>query len=110
MPASRTNYVVLYENESQVFGTASKKIALETPPPDGVDLSEKHVLFITYQPDNEILSVHPVPREEVLEAEIKYKAPKGCKCDPGETCDKCEGTNYAEMQMKKSKEQQSEKA
>lgn len=100
MPASRCNYIVVFENESQVFGTASKQIALETPPPDGVHVSEKHVLFITYQPDGEILSVHPVPREEVLNAIIKYKAPKGCKCEPGQTCDKCEGTKYAEMQQR----------
>ena len=76
MPANRVNYVVVYENESQVFGTATKEIALETPPPDGVDLSEKHVLFITFQPDNEVLMVHPLPREEVLNAKIKDKKTK----------------------------------
>lgn len=76
MPANRINYIVLYRNDSQVFGTASKSIALETPPPDGVELEDKRVLFIAYQPDNEILSVHPLPQEEVLNAEIKEKKTK----------------------------------
>jgi len=73
MPASRVNYVVLYKNESQVFGAASKKVALSSPPPDGVDWEDKRILFITYQPDNEILSVHKVPQEEVMEAAKEYK-------------------------------------
>jgi hypothetical protein len=76
MPANRINYIVLYRNDSQVFGTASKSIALETPPPDGVALEDKRVLFVAYQPDNEILSVHPIPQEEVLNAEIKEKKTK----------------------------------
>lgn len=76
MPASRMNYIVLYKNESQVFGTASKDIALESPPPAGVSLEDKRVLFITYQPDNEVLSVHQVPQEEVLNATIKEKKTK----------------------------------
>lgn len=73
MPASRVNYIVLYKNESQVFGTASKEVALETPPPLGVSLEDKRVLFITYQPDNEIFSVHPVPQDEIMTAHIKEK-------------------------------------
>lgn len=76
MPASRSNYLVIFKDESQVYGTASKKIALETPPPDGVPLEDKRVFFVTYQPDNEILSVHQVPQEEVMNAEIKYKEKK----------------------------------
>ena len=76
MPASRSNYIVLYRNESQVFGAASKKVALESPPPEGVPLEEKRVFFITYQPDNESLLVHQIPQEEVLNAEIKEKKRK----------------------------------
>jgi len=75
MPAQRCNYIVLYQNESQVFATASKDIALESPPPVGVPLEEKRIFFITYQPDNEVLSVHQVPQEEVLNAVIKEKKP-----------------------------------
>lgn len=75
MPAQRCNYIVLYQNESQVFATASKSIALESPPPAGVPLEEKRIFFITYQPDNEVLSVHQVPQEEVLNATIKEKKP-----------------------------------
>lgn len=76
MPANRINYLVVYKNDSQVFGTATKDIALETPPPDGVPLEDKKVLFVAFQPDNEILSVHPLPDEEVLNAEIKQKKTK----------------------------------
>ena len=74
MPASKTNYLVIFTNSSQVFGAASKETALSTPPPKGSTLEEKRVLFVTYEPDNEVLSVHPVPQEEVLGAEIKTKA------------------------------------
>lgn len=73
MPASRVDYIVVYKDESQVFGSASKEIALQTPPPPGVPLEDKRVLFITYQPDNEVLSVHPIPQDEVMNAEIKEK-------------------------------------
>lgn len=81
MPANRINYLVVYRNDSQVFGTATKDIALETPPPDGVPLEDKRVLFVAFQPDNEILSVHPLPQEEVLSAEIKEKKTKKKKED-----------------------------
>lgn len=76
MPAQKLNYVVLYKGESQVYGAASKDIALQSPPPPGVDLADKRILFITYQPDNEILSVHQVPIEDVMNAEIKYPVKK----------------------------------
>lgn len=75
MPAQKLNYLVVYKNESQVFGSASKHIALESPPPANTPLEEKRVFFVTYQPDNGTLSVHAVPQEEVLNAEIKYKKP-----------------------------------
>lgn len=68
MPANRVNYIVLYTTDSQVYATATKQIALDTPPPNGVAFEDKRVLFIAYQPDNEILSVHPLPQEEVLQA------------------------------------------
>lgn len=76
MPASRCNYLVLYRNESQVYGTATKQIALESPPPDGFSLEDKIIFFVTYQPDNSILAVHRIPHEEVVNAEIKKKKPK----------------------------------
>lgn len=73
MPASRTNYIVVYRDESQVYGSASEKVALQSPPPEGMTLDDKRVFFITYQPDNETLSVHQLPQEKVLEAELKEK-------------------------------------
>jgi hypothetical protein len=73
MAAGKLNYIVTYEGLSQVFGCASKKIALESPPPEGYSLKHKKVLFITFEPDKNNLCVYPVPEEEVMGAEIKSK-------------------------------------
>lgn len=72
MPANKLNYLVIYEGHSQVYGAGSEKIALASPPPEGFELDQKHVLFVTYEPDNECLSVYEVPKEEILSAEIVY--------------------------------------
>lgn len=82
MPANRINYIVLFTTDSQVYATATKQIALDTLPPDGVASEDKRVLFIAYQPDNEILSVHPLPQEEVLQALLDAPPPKPKKTKP----------------------------
>lgn len=76
MPASKVNYIVVYRGESQIYGSASKEIALKTPPPPGATLEDKRILFVTYQPDNEVISVHLLPQEEVLAADITIKKKK----------------------------------
>lgn len=76
MPANKLNYLVVYIGESQVYGSGSKQIALETAPPSGMSLEDKRILFVTYEPDNEVLSVHPLPQEEVMNAEIKQPKKK----------------------------------
>lgn len=81
MAASKTNYICVFKGESQVFGCASKEGALETPPPPGIPLEDKRVLFITYHPDEGTLLVHEVPREEVLEATIKERPVRKKKTD-----------------------------
>jgi hypothetical protein len=73
MAAGKLNYIVVYKNSSQVYGSASKKIALESAPPEGSKLEDKRVLFVSYEPDSEQISVYQVPQEEVLKAEIKEK-------------------------------------
>jgi len=73
MAAGKLNYLVLYKNSSQVYGSASKKIALESAPPEGCKLEDKRILFVTYEPDKEEISVYQIPQEEVLKAEIKEK-------------------------------------
>lgn len=85
MPANKMNYLVVYKNVSQVFGTASKDVALQSPPPAGSSLLDKMVFFITYQPDNSILAVQQVPQEEVLEAEIQEKKAKNGKAEADPT-------------------------
>ena len=73
MAAGKLNYIVVYNGLSQVFGCASKKIALESAPPEGYSLKDKKILFVTFEPDSENLCVYEVPEEEVQTAEIKKK-------------------------------------
>lgn len=70
MPANKTNYLVLFHGDSQVYGTANRDIALATAPPDGFTLEDKIILFITQQPDTDELIVKPLPKEEIMQAEI----------------------------------------
>jgi hypothetical protein len=79
MAASKVNYVVLYKGHSQVYGCSSKKIALESPPPEGFSLENKKILFITFEPDTDNLSVYEIPQEEILNAELKEKKEKKVK-------------------------------
>ena len=72
MPANKMNYVVFYEGHSQVYGAGGEKIALASPPPEGYHLEDKHILFMTYEPDNEELVLYEVPKDEVMNAEIVY--------------------------------------
>jgi hypothetical protein len=76
MAASRINYIVTWDGQSQVYGCASKEGALETPAPKGSTLEEKRVFFITHEPDNGVISVHEIPRDEVFSAEIKHPKPR----------------------------------
>lgn len=71
MPANKTNYLVLFRGDSQVYGTANRDIALSTAPPDGFTIEDKQILFITQQPDTDELIVKPIPKEEIMQAEIK---------------------------------------
>lgn len=76
MPANKISYLVLFVNDSQVYASNSREIALSTPPPEGVPIEDKRILFVALQPDNQILSVHPLPQEEVINAELKHKKGK----------------------------------
>lgn len=62
MPASKLNYIVVYKNHSQVYGCSSKKIAVESPPPEGYNEEDKQILFITMQPDSNDLCVYQVDK------------------------------------------------
>lgn len=76
MPASKLNYIVLYKGDSQVYGASSEKVALSSPPPEGVPLEDKRVLFISMRPDTGELVVHQIPQDQVMEAEIVEKKKK----------------------------------
>jgi hypothetical protein len=67
MPASKLNYIVVYKNHSQVYGCSSKKIAVESAPPEGFTEEDKQILFINMEPDTNDLCVYPV--ENKLEEE-----------------------------------------
>lgn len=87
MPANKLNYLVVYENVSQVYGATSKDVALQSPPPNGSSLEDKMVFFITYQPDNAILAVQQVPQSEVLEADIQERKSKNGKAEADSALD-----------------------
>lgn len=75
MPASKLNYIVVYKNHSQVYGCSSKKIAVESPPPEGYNEEDKQILFITMQPDSNDLCVYQVDKviEETKASKKKTK-------------------------------------
>lgn len=64
MPAAKLNYIIVYKNHSQVYGCSSKKIALESPAPEGYNVDDKNVFFITFEPDTDNLSIHKVNNEK----------------------------------------------
>lgn len=79
MPASKLNYLVVYPNDPQVYGTANKAIALSSPPPDGMELKDKRVYFLSVEPDKDQLVWRRIPDDEVQNAELKYPKPKAEK-------------------------------
>lgn len=58
MPASKLNYIVVYKNHSQVYGTSSSKIALDSPPPEGLTQEDKNIFFLTFEPDSNNICLH----------------------------------------------------
>lgn len=76
MPASKLNYIVVYKNHSQVYGCSSKKIALESPPPEGYSENDKKILFITFEPDTDNLCAYTVSKDEITEEESEIKKNK----------------------------------
>ena len=76
MAANRLNFLVIYKEDSQVYGSGSEEVALASPPPPGQKLEDKRILFISYRPDTEELVVHKLPDDTVLNAEIREKKKK----------------------------------
>jgi len=64
VPAAKLNYILVYKDHSQVYGCSSKKIAIESPPPDGYSVDDKNVFFITFEPDTDSISIHKVNNQE----------------------------------------------
>jgi hypothetical protein len=60
MPASKLNYIIVYDNHSQVYGSSSDKIAIESASPEGLSEKDKHIFFITYEPDTKNICVHKI--------------------------------------------------
>ncbi len=67
MPAAKTNYILLYNGVSQVYGSSSLETLLKSPPPKGSALEDRKVLFITYMPDEGNLCVAQLSEEELEE-------------------------------------------
>lgn len=65
MPAAKLNYLVIYENQNQVYGASSEDVALNSPPPAGSTIEDKHIFFVMHEPDQEQLVWYKVPDEKV---------------------------------------------
>ena len=76
MAATSLNYLVVYPGSSQVYGAASKEVALKSAPPVGMELKDKRVYFIANEPDNERIVWYRIPDDEVQSAEIEVKKTK----------------------------------
>jgi hypothetical protein len=64
VPAAKLNYILVYKDHSQVYGCSSKKIAIESPPPEGYSVDDKNVFFITFEPDTDSISIHKINNQE----------------------------------------------
>lgn len=64
MPASKLNYIVVYKNHSQVYGCSSKKIAEDSPPPEGLTIDDKHVFFVTFEPETDQICLYNTNNQE----------------------------------------------
>jgi hypothetical protein len=64
VPASKLNYLVVYKNHSQVYGSASKKVAVDSPPPDGLTIDDKNIFFVTFEPDSDNICIYKVDDKE----------------------------------------------
>lgn len=58
MPAAKLNYIVVYNNHSQVYGSATEKVARDTPPPEGLTEEDKNIFFVTFEPDTNNISLY----------------------------------------------------
>lgn len=64
MPASKLNYLVVYKNHSQVYGCSSQKIAVESPPPDGLTENDKNIFFVTFEPDSDNICLYKLDNSQ----------------------------------------------
>lgn len=64
MPASKLNYIVVYENHSQVYGCSSPKVAKDSPPPEGLTEEDKNIFFVTFEPDTNDIALYKVEDKE----------------------------------------------
>ena len=76
MPAMKINYMVSYEGCPQIYGAGKKDIAMSSPPPPGYTMEQKKVWFITQEPDTGLIVKHEIPKEEVMNAELKEAKPR----------------------------------
>jgi hypothetical protein len=75
MAAGKANYLIVWEKSAQVYSATSIKTALNTPIPKGCEEEDKHILFLSYLPDEELLKVYPLTDEQIekARAEVQQK-------------------------------------
>lgn len=76
MAAGKANYLIVWEKSAQVYSATSIETAIKTPIPKGCEEEDKHILFLSYLPDEKQLKVYPLTEEQINKAilDIQLKA------------------------------------
>ena len=64
MAASKLYYLVVYDNHSQVYGSATKKVAEDSPIPEGLTEDDKNIFFITFEADSKNICLHKIQKQD----------------------------------------------
>lgn|GEM_PF-2405769 len=78
MPASKLNYIVVYKNHSQVYGSSTSKIAIDSPPPEGLTEADKNIFFVTFEPDSDNICLYKYKEDKIggFDLDDKSNQPK----------------------------------
>jgi hypothetical protein len=79
LAAQKSNYLIVWEKTSQVYSASAISTVLKTPVPKGCTPDDKHVLFISYLPDEKKLCVYPLSDKQIEEAIIEVETEEETK-------------------------------
>lgn len=69
--AAKANYLILYKNSAQVYSATNLETAIKTPLPKGCKSEDRTMMFLSYLPDEESLSVFVLTDEQIQEESEK---------------------------------------